>query len=395
MNPLLSFWAKVQPGISGSFGSQTWRAISQSTALAPSTGDDTMVSRSATTYSWAFDYFKSTTSRLASHVYWDVFYWASSGSWALNGMVARMQQDVHPILKPSKKAVALCEGFQRYTTRNHVHTSSVRNARSITSSSSSSATNNKRGGKEGTSSALQASQQILQHQDYINYQIPPPPLRRRNSKEWVPQYKKERIDKINYNNVFGGISDVGNNEIPVLAAPAAEDVHVSANTFARVQQQPESVKSSKQVDFHPISPTSSTISTGAGSVESLSLSQTNPTPSVAVAAAVPSSSISSRAREPPSTNDVICGRGGKANTHSGNINFRAEAQKLRSWYESSSKSEKFTISSYLVDLVREKGGRFLKRNPDKPGSWSEADANDVRKKASQALREGRKQQHKQ
>jgi len=43
-----------------------------------------------------------------------------------------------------------------------------------------------------------------------------------------------------------------------------------------------------------------------------------------------------------------------------------------------------------VDFVREKGGRFLKRDAERPGNWLEADGNDVRKKASQALREGRK-----
>ena len=60
--------------------------------------------------------------------------------------------------------------------------------------------------------------------------------------------------------------------------------------------------------------------------------------------------------------------------------------------KSSSKSEKFTISAMLVDIVRERGGRFLKRDDKQAGHWLEADANDVRKKASQALREGRKHQ---
>jgi hypothetical protein len=74
------------------------------------------------------------------------------------------------------------------------------------------------------------------------------------------------------------------------------------------------------------------------------------------------------------------------------VNFREEARKLRGWYESSSKSEKFTISSFLVDVVRERGGRFLKRDGSargRGGGWLEADGDDVRKKASQALREGR------
>ncbi|KAL7426455.1 hypothetical protein ACHAXH_000613 [Discostella pseudostelligera] len=119
---------------------------------------------------------------------------------------------------------------------------------------------------------------------------------------------------------------------------------------------------------------------------------TNPTTTPPLTT-IPSSSSSSSSTldetTTPSTHDVICGRGGKANTHPGNISFRNEAKKLREWYDSSSKSEKFTISSYLVDIVRERGGRFLMRDKNVPGRWLEAESGDVRKKASQALREGR------
>ena len=80
------------------------------------------------------------------------------------------------------------------------------------------------------------------------------------------------------------------------------------------------------------------------------------------------------------------------NTHTGNVNFQEDARKLRERYESSSKSEKFMISSFLVDVVRERGGRFLRRDGpamDRGGGWLEADGNDVRKKAMHAIREGR------
>jgi len=119
-----------------------------------------------------------------------------------------------------------------------------------------------------------------------------------------------------------------------------------------------------------------------------SLTTNNPT-TTAQPVTIPSSSSNLDEITTPSTHDVICGRGGKANTHPGNISFRNEAKKLREWYDSSSKSEKFTISSYLVDIVRERGGRFLMRDKDVPGRWLEAESGDVRKKASQALREGR------
>ena len=66
---------------------------------------------------------------------------------------------------------------------------------------------------------------------------------------------------------------------------------------------------------------------------------------------------------------------------------REEQRKLRERYESSSLFEMFKISSFLVDVVRERGGRFLTRGQG--GGWLEADGDDVHKKASQALREGR------
>ena len=189
------------------------------------------------------------------------------------------------------------------------------------------------------------------------------PLRRVNSSDWIRDYKKERIDKINFNNVFGSIGDPLNNEIPALPEPPKSPAH-SKHFESPVSQS---------------SPTSKSSNSSTRSETSVVESIRSP----------PSPSVTASIHEPRST-DVICGRGGKANSHPGNVSFRAEAQKLRSWYESSSKSEKFTISSLLVDFVRERGGRFLKRGVDTPGNWSEADANDVRKKASQALREGRK-----
>ena len=173
MNPLL-FWIKAQP-LTGGLGAHAWKAVSQSSALAPSSGDDAVVSRAETTYSWAFDHLRCAASRLASGVYWDVFYWATSSS-ALTPVINRMHDA--PILRPSSKAV--CEGIKRYPTRK-VDGRVV--ARRLT-----------KGGKhqERAQSALLQSQQLLQQQDYAQYQIKPN-LVRRNSKEWVPEYKKERI----------------------------------------------------------------------------------------------------------------------------------------------------------------------------------------------------------
>lgn len=331
MNPL-SFlaWLKFQPlyGLYGSLGNHACKAISQSSAMAPSSSGDEKIQ---TASYWAFDYVKQATSRLASHLT------LVSSSWLLAPMITRMQDaSIFMNIKPSL-SIAECEHIKESRTPPRVRASH--------------------------SSPLEEEQRVLQQQDYNNYQFPPP-LKRVNSKEWARQYKGERIDKINFNNVFGPLDTSSNNEIPVLPDP---------NQQRQQDIVPQKIESSSSLSKLLHSPSSSSTASSVEGVDALTLS-------------------SSSTSEGPAPVDVICGRGGKANTHPGNISFREEAKKLRSWYESSSKSEKFTISAMLVDLVRERGGRFLKRDDKQAGHWLEADANDVRKKASQALREGRKHQ---
>jgi hypothetical protein len=74
----------------------------------------------------------------------------------------------------------------------------------------------------------------------------------------------------------------------------------------------------------------------------------------------------------------------RTNNNPGNIHFRAEALRLRPWYESSTKEEKYEISNLLLESVLSKGGRFLER---KDGEWYEVIGGGARRKASQALRE--------
>lgn len=86
----------------------------------------------------------------------------------------------------------------------------------------------------------------------------------------------------------------------------------------------------------------------------------------------------------PTDQDVLFGRGGFTNNNPGNIHFRAEALRLRPWYEKSTKEEKYEISNLLLESVLSKGGRFLER---KDGEWYEVIGGGARRKASQALRE--------
>jgi hypothetical protein len=87
----------------------------------------------------------------------------------------------------------------------------------------------------------------------------------------------------------------------------------------------------------------------------------------------------------PTANDVLFGRGGYINTHPGNVRFRTKAFELRTWYEASTKEEKYNISKHLIESVQGEGHRFLEKTSD--GLWHEVSGNGIRKKASQALRE--------
>ena len=137
MNPL-SFlaWLKFQPlyGIYGSLGSQACKAISQSSAIAPSSsGDDKM----RTASHFAFDYLKQATSRLASHLT------VVSSSWLLAPMITRMQDASIMSIKPSL-SIAECE---------HIKESRPPPPRVQT-----------------RDSPLELQQIVLQQQDYNNYQ---------------------------------------------------------------------------------------------------------------------------------------------------------------------------------------------------------------------------------
>ena len=166
MNPLLSFWIKVQP-LSGSLGSHTWKAISQTSALAPTSGDDNVV-QNTTSSTWAFDIIKGAADRLLSHIK------LSSSSWLLNPMISRMQDaqpaapsspSVAPVYKPSilSNNKAICEAGRRLTQRRQRRSavsSGVNATRSLTT--------------KDTATPLLQSQQLLQQQDYMQYQIPIP-----------------------------------------------------------------------------------------------------------------------------------------------------------------------------------------------------------------------------
>ena len=88
-------------------------------------------------------------------------------------------------------------------------------------------------------------------------------------------------------------------------------------------------------------------------------------------------------------NDVLCGRGGATNSHSGNRSYRKLVKKFKDKYLKAKKKQKPAVAAEVVDIIRklDPPGRFLKK--DKDTGWY-TDIGDARakEKTSQALREG-------
>lgn len=86
--------------------------------------------------------------------------------------------------------------------------------------------------------------------------------------------------------------------------------------------------------------------------------------------------------------DVLCGRGGGTNNHSGNEQFRALVNSKKVEYLHSIKREKPRVSRGIVRAVRNQNppGRFLQKN-EKTGLWYDIGDQKAQEKTSQALRE--------
>jgi hypothetical protein len=101
----------------------------------------------------------------------------------------------------------------------------------------------------------------------------------------------------------------------------------------------------------------------------------------------------------PGKHDVLCGRGGGTNNHSGNVMFRTMVNEHKLRYLAASKAEKPKVAAEVVKLWRaqEPPGRFLSRKDKSrkgPGSvkaegnvWYDVGDKKAREKASQCLRE--------
>jgi hypothetical protein len=88
-------------------------------------------------------------------------------------------------------------------------------------------------------------------------------------------------------------------------------------------------------------------------------------------------------------NDVLCGRGGLANKHRGNLLYRQLVNANKDLYQScgKKKNHKYFLAISIIEAVEiQGGGRFLRRD-DKLGDWVTISREDAFSKTSQALRE--------
>lgn len=90
--------------------------------------------------------------------------------------------------------------------------------------------------------------------------------------------------------------------------------------------------------------------------------------------------------------DVLSGRGGATNSHSGNRVFRSMVKEFQDQYLKAKKRDKPAVASIIVEKIRQKGGRFLRRCedgvPGSPAVYVDIGDERAREKTCQALREG-------
>ena len=94
----------------------------------------------------------------------------------------------------------------------------------------------------------------------------------------------------------------------------------------------------------------------------------------------------------PGPKDVLLGRDKLAQIHSGNSHYLLLVDNRREEYENSKKnsSAKTEIAAEIVNAIKERGGRFLKRGSV---GWSVVDDGSARDKVANAFRDKRKKSH--
>jgi len=84
----------------------------------------------------------------------------------------------------------------------------------------------------------------------------------------------------------------------------------------------------------------------------------------------PSSAANPYRTQNPNENDVLLGRGNALTLYVGNIRLRKLVAEKLSDYDSAHYAEKQHVSQDIVQIIRERGGRFLKKHDS---FWMEVD----------------------
>eukprot|EP00536_Pseudo-nitzschia_multiseries_P008200 jgi/Psemu1/197490/e_gw1.205.15.1 len=86
----------------------------------------------------------------------------------------------------------------------------------------------------------------------------------------------------------------------------------------------------------------------------------------------------------PNNFDVLFGRGRNTREHCGNLRCAVLVEMYQQQYESCSKAEKTAIAERIIDMVKECGGKFLKK--DRKYGWQEVPDNKAREKVAHFFR---------
>jgi hypothetical protein len=86
----------------------------------------------------------------------------------------------------------------------------------------------------------------------------------------------------------------------------------------------------------------------------------------------------------PLPSDILFGRGKSIQERPGHVRFREILDKHMDLYDNSEKGDKPNVMAYIVRLVKEEDGRFLKELEDV--GWVEVDEATARAKVGRAFR---------
>lgn len=91
-------------------------------------------------------------------------------------------------------------------------------------------------------------------------------------------------------------------------------------------------------------------------------------------------------------NDVLLGRGGATNSHSGNKAFRGLVKAHQDEYLNAKKKDKPAVAARVVERIRQQGGYFLRQHGTSQDGrhiyWVDVGDDRAKEKTCQALREG-------